>query len=874
MKLKRMHIDLAFHRIQPEVVLHTLLTTPFQRMPGLSASSRKIPLETYLHYARPLACGLSDDELENRFRNMEAMTHTLHGGTSLFLLLPRYTEDVLRLSGTELVCRLEELLNWRELSLQTGQDLLTTAYLAWHDSRDMYTRLRFDWPAVLAVDDARLKEILRRGISENHFHLYGSTQSFSLSWMCLMNFPERIGHFLRSHQIAKKMFENLQDTPNLNPSDIHLPWERRLCLAAILRAYLFERCKQFQLAGSQMSDLPTNWGFSILGNFMRSFQPGRIAADQAGRLRFQYGIRCRQADGSRFCLDYAIPPDGMESVFRALSGERYLLYHCFVSCFQGRFSAEEQDLFYLYILLKAQFRSELIQGNRRVGFQNFANYQDRKFDFFETIPAYVNEAIRLSIGVALKDENIQSLEARLSPQKTAIDIVQSVLRVDSAAEFAREGVPVCRDTLLERTAKAPYFYTLHFIKKKPDTTSKFKGWGCQAPRNTNIRKNVRRCAKALSFALSQNELLCYRIRGIDAASHEIGCRPEVFAQAFRFLRKIIPKKRSGRFWANDTVLPKLGVTFHAGEDFLDLTDGLRAIDEAVRFLNLQRGDRLGHALALGIDPVQYYQLKEQQIVLSKQDYLDNLVWLLFRGNELGVTIPVNLRCQLQTKAEQLFYELYANNPSESISLLHYYQSWKLRGDAPEYFRTGTFRISACGVPHSYEAFGLAEGRELELLRKQQAVTKIYSYYHYGPREKGEETQAIQPGIQYIQLLNQMQERLQQKIVHLGIGIECNPSSNVLIGTFRRYEHHPIFRFNHYQLNMEDAAAPQLSVSINTDDQGVFDTSLENEYALIAACLRWHPDGSASKYSDDQIYDYLNHIRELGNLQTFAGVAPY
>ena len=29
---------------------------------------------------------------------------------------------------------------------------------------------------------------------------------------------------------------------------------------------------------------------------------------------------------------------------------------------------------------------------------------------------------------------------------------------------------------------------------------------------------------------------------------------------------------------------KLKMTYHAGEDFLDLTDGLRAIDEVIRFL--------------------------------------------------------------------------------------------------------------------------------------------------------------------------------------------------------------------------------------------------------------------------------------------------
>ena len=70
-----------------------------------------------------------------------------------------------------------------------------------------------------------------------------------------------------------------------------------------------------------------------------------------------------------------------------------------------------------------------------------------------------------------------------------------------------------------------------------------------------------------------------------------------------------------------------GKTYHAGEDFLDVVDGLRAIDEAIRFLNLDCGDRIGHALALGVNVAEWYQGKGCQISLSTQDHLDNIAWM-------------------------------------------------------------------------------------------------------------------------------------------------------------------------------------------------------------------------------------------------------
>lgn len=47
---------------------------------------------------------------------------------------------------------------------------------------------------------------------------------------------------------------------------------------------------------------------------------------------------------------------------------------------------------------------------------------------------------------------------------------------------------------------------------------------------------------------------------------------------------------------------RLGLTAHAGEDFVDPFTGLREIWEAVECLGLRRGDRMGHAIALSLDP--------------------------------------------------------------------------------------------------------------------------------------------------------------------------------------------------------------------------------------------------------------------------------
>ena len=109
----------------------------------------------------------------------------------------------------------------------------------------------------------------------------------------------------------------------------------------------------------------------------------------------------------------------------------------------------------------------------------------------------------------------------------------------------------------------------------------------------------------------------------------------------------------------------------------------------------------------------------------------------------------------------------------------------------------------------------------------------------------------------------------QKLVQEGIGIETNPSSNYLIGTIQKYDEHPILRFNSRKLK-DVPKNMSLHVSMNTDDQGVFDTLLENEYALMAMALKKAKDENHQPlYDIEDIYEWIDYVRKMGVEQVFV-----
>lgn len=786
---------------------------------------------------------------------------------ALYTVLSAAQEALIQIAE-EPRCKINKVIPWREIYLLLGQDLFVCAFLAYADLKNRKIRKNFTWPAILATDHVALNQMLQHGISENHQHLYGSSQTFALNWCSVMNDTE-------SHRLIPKFFQELyQPFVVSNAKDGMLSTRERVEYACLCRMSLFRWLKN--------QENPWDWLYEA--------NPSATINLQLAHLRDLYGARFLQMNNSTACLDYAIENsliyEEPDSPMRSLAGERHLMYQCFRKFFCGEMNSRTMWGFYLYLILKSMFRSELIQVNQKTGFRNFAYYQNRKTKLLCKRSCYDNELIRMAINAPLTDDHVISLETRIAPENTAQDNIEIVLQIDRQTTFA--DIPQSQMNLdnlnrlnrveVQKTyADKKHFYVIHFIKN-PDPDPNCLSDFALVSRNYLVRQELRRKERALATGLKNSSYLAQRIRGIDAANFEVGCSPEVFAQTFRYLRKLYIKNDLLDSYLS-VPRPKelLAATYHAGEDFLDIAGALRCIDEAVNFLELKRGDRIGHALGLGVEPSWHYELKNKQIFLPKQDRLDDLVWLLYRSQELNVQLDAFIETKLRKEAELLLREIYGeaiNANKWHVSLLEYYFSMQLRADNPDLYKSLTYVNPDCTLMPEKEFMISTHDPVLKQYRQDPVLSGLYHYYHYGKYEKVIGSQVIRIDIteDYTRLMQKMQDALQKDIAEKGLIIECNPSSNVLIGSFLKYGRHPMFRFNNIGLETDARkiqSCSQLHICVNTDDLGVFDTSLAFEYALLFHALYEERDEyGARRYTESGILHYLDQLRRLGNQAVF------
>lgn len=806
---------------------------------------------------------------------------------SIFNLLTHFSKQVLTEKEKEPFVNYEHLLKWRELSFSLGEDLFTTSYLAYMDVRSCRKRSYFAWRTVLFSNNDRLKGILNQGMSENHFHLKGSAPVFDLSWLSIMN--NVLGHEKTFNILKKEIKLNTSISASFenNYEDI----EVLVYKAAYIRKLLFEKINNlnFQKVSSKIKH-PSNKEKSA--EFLSTLNKINIDINTLKELHgYSFNFK-----GNKIVADYAISKKTHQENFKGsilLVGERELLYECFKMIYSQDIEFRKiQDLFYVYLLIKNKFREELIQVNKKVGFGNFQTYQNRKEYFITENTIYESAFITMAINDSLAFQKISSFESRIAPKNNANELNNTILKIQNQIRLSSIA-PSFNNLSIESFLKlknhnekldnCKIFHTLHFIKEKDKKTTDEKNdvFNLINPRHTDLRKKVQKQSKAIVELREGYSNSSDLIRGIDAASSEFDARPEVFAQAFRYLKD---HKLKG-FYNNlkETIKEnKLYATFHAGEDFYDLVDGLRTIDEAINYLNLRRGDRLGHALALGINTKEYYDFKGRKLMLPKEILLDNIVWLLAKIRKFGISICRPEVNRLEKFYDSLFREIYQDNFDGSMKNEYYphtlfFDSWKLRGDDPllylnnydskdvELIPNVTY-WERCRINYFYP--------KNSNIRQSKMIKFLYHEYHFNPKVKraGRKIKQFIITEDYISLVSAVQKYYKESIKQLNIGIECNPTSNYLIGTFDKYAKHPILSFYNLGLEIEPQKikdCPQLFVSINTDDQGIFGTSLENEYALMAIALEKEKDENGQpKYHPTMIYQWLDNIRKMGLEQSF------
>ncbi len=518
-------------------------------------------------------------------------------------------------------------------------------------------------------------------------------------------------------------------------------------------------------------------------------------------------------------------------------------------------------------------------------------YQFRK-DYF--IPWKIeNKVAAETIYSVFESAKIHSLELRIYPAEDVNSLSEVLSIYDSAIKAVSERLENKYGKQVYPNG-IPCFFTLHFIKDTPRECEKKK---CEKtkyllcelanqPRHCSLRDRLKKQTNAIM--LLDKKLLHDWIKGIDAAGEEIKCRPEVFAIYYRRLLHYFRPR------LNDTTEFQLKATYHVGEDNYDLLDGIRAIYEAIFFLDLRSGSRLGHATLLGNSAFHHYSSKRNPCSVPNQIFLDNLVWIYYFIKENSITFDkIELLFEYIRHNFNIYfkkiYELALRSVSQSLrhlenidfdfdfnvssfSIDDYYLSYLLRGDDPELFgKPSRFLIDdPFTVPLSEEYRICNTHLRMKEARKSSRAKLLYHLYQYNCEVKkaGEETTSNRIPDYFIQAIDLVQQEMRRKITYRGIGIETNPSSNRLISNFKSMEDHPISVFYDYML-LNDSSKVQMNVSINTDDKSIFSTSLPNEYAYLAFYLEHKKDADGNyAYNHLNIMQWLNSIRIMGNEQSF------
>lgn len=435
------------------------------------------------------------------------------------------------------------------------------------------------------------------------------------------------------------------------------------------------------------------------------------------------------------------------------------------------------SLFHFYLLILGLNNRLLVQQLHQFGFDQFQKHTLNKMReysemFYEKrfLQAGGNQLSYLSL-----------LEARFSPKSSERDLNLIIQSIKVGYNKAK------------KQYSSPFKLTLvgHFIKQResmpPDPYIRHKELRLTSLNKASVLEKY--IPKLLSNYL-RDEANNFKIVGIDAASNELHAPPEVFAPVFRKLR-----------WAG--VADR--ATFHVGEDFYHLVSGLRAIFEAIDFLNLKEDDRIGHGVAAGLCPDIWAKVIGSRMLIRKGEWLDNLVFVryLLKGET-----------KFDTEIRRIADEIY----NASYSLSEYEEAWLMRKYCPLYY----FGISLPEKDPLEDAF-------CKKTPHSDNAKNLFQLYHsIDIRNRYDEIIEIDT----IQLIDSIQIKHIQKAIlaqlaSKKITIEALPTSNVRIGHYEDIKKYHLWNWKEWSTKIQ-----MPDIVIGSDDPGIFATNIFNEYAHI------------------------------------------
>ena len=497
---------------------------------------------------------------------------------------------------------------------------------------------------------------------------------------------------------------------------------------------------------------------------------------------------------------YALPADTDDLVCEAL---------WLVTCFQHIKQNSDElaaKLLYTYLLiLNATFQPLCVQQENQIGFDQF-----QKITMNGAREATEAEYVRRFKQIAYSEYgDVAVVEGRFAPKDDARKMARllcNILRGFSTYHGLERGAydPV-RDPDFPREEKALDLRLVAHFVKADELAGKQHEKCC---RFEVLRHRLARQLRVLSALRQHYAGIGHFLTGIDAAANELHTPPEVFAPVYRAAR------RAGF----------VHFTYHVGEDFEHLVSGIRAVHEAITFLDLSTGDRIGHGTALGIEPDLWLNCSQQKIAKRRGDWLDDLVFA-YRILDGGSRHP-ELHARLETAIARLSQIIYGT--ALSPELLD--QAWQLRHLDPLIALDADFDpLSILDRQEREDEWNPVEqGRTVE-----EAFSLLRRYHQPETIKKCRSVELVDTNLFTPNALVELQLFVIGELNRKGVAIECPPTSNVRISRYSHYREHHLFRW----LGLRRPDEPKPLVCLASDDPGIFATTMRNEFIHVHRTLR-------------------------------------
>ncbi|HEV7642804.1 MAG TPA: hypothetical protein VGO50_02575 [Pyrinomonadaceae bacterium] len=533
-------------------------------------------------------------------------------------------------------------------------------------------------------------------------------------------------------------------------------------------------------------------------------------------------------------------------------------------------------LFWQMIRIRCLVYRHVVQRPLTPGLQWFVRF----FSRIKPLRKNISEKILIHTAAHIcgKELGLRSLEVRLGTEASVTECLAKVQKVESinhSRERSDRWQPkklLSKDeveTLIKENSKYPRMEVgalFHFSRKRGGGWEKGKlnAYGLDhsypgRPKNKKLGKDAgnpigfrfarfymeqRQHAQALVNLFQKYPMSLRTVRGFDLCTDEAGVPIWVMAPLIRWVKDashqaIQQLKRRGEF-----DIPPTRLSIHAGEDFVYLLTGLRRLDEAITYLNLQEGDRLGHALALGIDPSSWCK-RAGRVIVSSEERLFDLIWewsCYARQN-----IPVSserlayVRTEMVHIAKIIFDDLIS--PEELMDFVYnLYDEKRLKGEG--YPDRPRFETNESKEKSSTDRKLLGKYLTDDMVWRRGRIPQTIDF-----SQKHEEG-----------ALQELQKGMRHKVGSRCLAIEVNPSSNLLIGDLGNFIEHPLWRLR--PLIPEDSVSP-LSLTIGSDDPLTFATTLPHEYQLLFDAM------ILKGCSHEEAMRWLDNAREAGMESRFT-----